>query len=102
MLNKKMGLIAVFASFAVSQIVAGTVISYNSGDVLLCFRKGSDMVVDAGPISTFTNLSPNQRYTVSAFTASQLTEIAGPNSVYWSAFTWFDTNQDSTVSPSVQ
>lgn len=95
MLNKKTRLIIVLASFAVSQIIAGTVASYNIGDVLVCFRNGgNDMVVDAGQISTFTNAVANQRIPITQYTGTQLADV-GTNGVSWSAFTWFNT----TVSP---
>lgn len=88
MLNKKIGLIALLASFAGGELWAGTLTNYTVGDVLICFRKGgNDMVVDAGPISTFTSTAPNQRIPITQYTGSQLAEV-GVNAVSWSAFTW--------------
>lgn len=88
MLNKKVGLIALFASFAASQIMAATITNYTVGDVLVCFRNGgSDMVVDAGSVSTFTNAIANQRISITQYTGSQLADV-GTNGVSWSAFTW--------------
>ena len=52
------------------------------------------MVVDAGPISTLTNGTPNQRIPITQYTGTQLAKV-GTNGVSWSAFTWFD----GTVSP---
>ena len=92
MLNKKVGLIALFVSFVVSELFAGTLTSYANGDVLICFRKSgvaNDLVVDAGPISTFTNATPNQRITITQYTGNQLA-LVGTNSIIWSAFTWLD------------
>src|SRR5665213_4089479 len=88
-LNKKAGLIAMLASVAAGELMAGTLTSYSTGDVLICFRKGgNDMVVDAGPISTFTNLAVNQRYAISTYsTGTQLNQV-GINSMNWSAFAW--------------
>ena len=88
MLNKKTGLIALLAGFAASEIMAGTITNYASGDVLVCFRKGAiDMVVDAGPISTFTGAAHNQVIPISQYTGTQLAAV-GTNGVSWSAFTW--------------
>src|ERR1051325_8523788 len=92
MMNKKIGLIALLASFAVGEVSAGTLTNYAVGDVLICFRKGgNDMVVDAGPLSTFTNATPNQRITISQYTGTQLGAV-GTNSISWSAFTWLADN----------
>lgn len=89
MSNKKIGLIAGLAALAASGVMAGTLTNYTTGDVLLCFRKpgANDLVVNAAPIATLTALSPNQRYTISAYTGAQLGQI-GTNGVSWSAFTW--------------
>ncbi len=94
MKNKtKIGLMALLAGVCAGQAVAGNLTSYASGDVLLCFRNGGsyDMVVDAGPISTFTNLTANQRYTIATYTGSQL-GLLSTNSLSWSAFTWLSDN----------
>ena len=89
MLNKKIGLMALLASCAASEIMAGTLTTYTSGDVLLCFRKGGqDMVVDIGPVSTLTGASVNQRIPITQFTATHLAELGSRNSLAWSAFTW--------------
>jgi hypothetical protein len=95
MLNKKTGLIALLAGFAVGELLAGdfsTLNSYTVGDVLVCFRKGgNDLVVDAGPISTLTNATPNQRIPITQYTSTQLAQV-GINGVSWSAFTWLSDN----------
>jgi hypothetical protein len=85
---------------------AGT-FNYAVGDVLICFRRanpstyvdlgGTNLVVDAGPISYFTNLAPNTKVTISTYTGSQLSQV-GTNSVGWSAFAYFD---HTAVSPAV-
>src|ERR1017187_10678172 len=94
MLNKKVGLIVLFVSFVVSELFAGTLTSYANGDVLICFRKSgvaNDLVVDAGPISTFTNATPNQRITITQYTGGQLAAaLSATNGVSWSAFAYFD------------
>ncbi|MFZ0826117.1 MAG: hypothetical protein WAO02_01710 [Verrucomicrobiia bacterium] len=91
-LNKKVGLIALLASVAAGNIMAGDFTSYAVGDLLVCFRKGgNDMVVDAGQISTFTSASPNQIIPVTQYTGDQLAEV-GTNGVSWSAFTWLSDN----------
>lgn len=64
---------------------------------MLCFRKSgvaNDLVVDVGPISTFTNLAPNQRVTITQYAGNQLA-LVGTNGISWSAFTWYD----NTVTP---
>ncbi|HEX7654501.1 MAG TPA: hypothetical protein VF607_13420 [Verrucomicrobiae bacterium] len=96
MINKKTGLIVLLASSAFGAVMAGNLNSYVSGggDVLICFRKSAgDMVVDAGNISTFTGLTVNQRYPISSYTGTQLSQV-GTNSLAWSAFTW---KSDSTL-----
>ena len=97
MLNKKTGLIALLASFTAAEMWAATLTNYAVGDVLLCFRKsssGNDLVVDAGPIGTLTNLPVNTRYSITNYSAAQL-GLLGTNGVSWSAFTW----SDDTVLP---
>ncbi len=98
---KKTGLILLFVCLAASDLMAGTLTSYAVGDVLICFRKSggaNDMVVDAGPVSTFTNAAPNQRITITQYTGTQLA-LVGTNGAIWSAFTWYD---DSVSPASVQ
>jgi len=60
--------------------------TYNSGDVLVCFRNVAspnyDLIVDAGPVSTFTNLAIGSQKTITC-TASQLAKV-GTNNVAWS------------------
>ena len=92
MLNKKVGLIALLTSVAASGVWAGTITNYAVGDVLVCFRKGgNDMVVDAGPVSTLTNATANQRIPITQYTGTQLAAV-GTNGVSWSAFTWLSDN----------
>src|SRR5476649_2915381 len=93
----RIGLIALLVSFAAAELRADTFTNYTVGDVLICFRKNggaNNLVVDAGPVSIFTNATPNQRITITQFTGAHLALI-GTNSVSWSAFTWFD----GSVSP---
>lgn len=89
MLNKKTRLIALLAGVSAGGVMAGDLTSYTTGDVLVCFRNGgqNDMVVDAGPIATLTNLTANTRYTIAGYTGTQLSNIS-TNSLDWSAFTW--------------
>jgi hypothetical protein len=93
MINKKLGLMALLAGCAVSNLAAGTFTNYAVGDVLIGFRNGqaNNLVVNAGPISTFTNLAPNTRYVISTFTGDQLGQVA-TNGVSWSAFTYLGDN----------
>jgi hypothetical protein len=94
---KKIASIALLVSFAASDLIADTFTNFAVGDVLVCFRKSggaNDLVVDAGPVATFTNATPNQRIPITQYTGSQLA-LVGTNSVSWSAFTWLD----DSVSP---
>lgn len=79
-------LFAVFLA-AVGSASAQT-FDYNSKDVLVCFRNTNsavnDLVVDAGSISTFTNLAVGQTITISEITATQLAALGGTNKVAWS------------------
>ncbi len=93
MLNKKLGLMAILVSVAAGEVWAGTLSSYAVGDVLVCFRRSgggaNDLVVDAGPLATFTNAAPNSRIAITQFTGDQLA-LVGTNSASWSAFTYLD------------
>ena len=61
--------------------------TYNSGDVLVCFRNVAtpnyDLVVDAGPVSTLANLAIGSKVSIS-YTTTQLAKV-GTNNVAWSA-----------------
>ena len=86
---------ALLAGFAASEIMAGTLASYSVGDVLVCFRNGgaNDLVVDAGPITTFTGASPNQRIPITQYSSGQLNAAFGEaDGLDWSAFTWLSDN----------
>ena len=86
--NKKLGLIAILVGVAANNIPAGTITNYAVGDVLVCFRQGgNDMVVDAGPISTFTSATHNHVIPITQYTGDQLA-VVGTNGVSWSAFAW--------------
>ena len=77
---------------ASTQIQANT-FGYTNGNVLICFRKATtgatNLVVNAGPISVFTNMNANQTMTIGAYTGAQLGQV-GTNSIAWSAWTYFD------------
>ncbi len=99
MTKKQLGLIAVSVGLTLGELTAnaGTLVSYSTGDVLVCFRKSggaNNLVVDAGSISAFTNATPNQRIPITQFTTNQLYNI-GLNSVIFSANAWLD----GSVSP---
>lgn len=99
--QKKIGFIALFISLAVGDLFGGTLTSYTVGDVLVCFRKSggaNDLVVDAGPVATFTNATPNQRIPITQYAGNQLA-LVGTNNASWSAFTWFD---DSVLPVGIQ
>jgi len=91
--NKTIGLIALLAGFAASELMAGDLTSYATGDVLICFRNGgaNDLVVDAGPIGNFTGLAQGQRIAITAYTSDMLHYVS-TNSVSWSAFTYTSDN----------
>ena len=84
---------ALLAGLTAGEAVAGNLTSYATGDVLICFRNGgaNDLVVDAGPISNFTSLSTNQRYSITTYTGNQLALVA-TNGLDWLAFTWLSNN----------
>lgn len=59
------------------------------GDLLICFRPASgayDLVVDAGPVTTFINLPTGQKIGINPtyYNGSQLA-YTGTNNIYWSA-----------------
>jgi len=78
--------------------------TYTNGTVLICFRKATtgatNLIVNAGPVSNFTNLAPNTTITIGSFTGTQLGQV-GTNSIAWSAWTYFDNtaapNQQNTL-----
>jgi hypothetical protein len=95
MINKQLGLMALLAGCAVGNIVAGDFNDYAVGDVLVCFRNGgaNDLLVDAGPVSTLVNASPNQVISIGQYTTAQIDAAFGSaNGVDWSAFTWLGDN----------
>lgn len=86
-----MGLIALLAGVA-SNLSAGNLSSYATGDVLICFRNpgaGYDLVVDAGSVTTFIGYAANSRNTISAYSSAQLSDLnANYGAISWSAFTY--------------
>lgn len=106
MFRKQIKWVAIAAMLAAGAVQA-TTFNYTVGDVLICFRRanpstyadlgGTNLVVDAGPISNFTNLPPNTKIIINSYTGSQLSQV-GTNSVGWSAFAYFD---DSVNPPAV-
>jgi hypothetical protein len=93
---KKAGLV-LLTTLAASQLYAGTLVSYATGDLLLGFRKSggaNNLVVDVGPITTFTNASPNTRINITQFTTNQLYKV-GLNSLIFSGFTYYSTGNES-------
>jgi hypothetical protein len=95
MINKQLGLMALLAGCVAGNIVAGDFNNYAVGDVLVCFRNGgaNDLVVDAGPVSTLVNASPNQVIPIGQYTTAQIDAAFGSaDGVDWSAFTWGSDN----------
>lgn len=78
--------------FVAGEVSANT-FAYTNGNVLICFRKDpsgtTDLIVNAGPISYFTNLAPNTTVTIANYTGTQLGQV-GTNSIDWSAWAYFD------------
>jgi len=78
--------VALLSAFVVMAGSAQAQFTYNSGDVLVCFRNVAspkyDLIVDAGPVSTFTNLAIGAKVTIS-YTPTQLAKV-GTNNVGWS------------------
>jgi hypothetical protein len=78
--------VALLSAFVVMAGSAQAQFTYNSGDVLVCFRNVAspkyDLIVDAGPVSTFTNLAIGAKVTIS-YTPTQLAKV-GTNNVAWS------------------
>lgn len=74
--------------------VTAATLSYNTGDLLVCFRKnpsGSyDLVVDAGPISSIVSMTAGQKVVLnpSKYTSAQLKLVGGTNNLAWTAFTY--------------
>jgi hypothetical protein len=95
MINKQLGLMALLAGCAVGNMVAGDFNNYAVGDVLVCFRNGgaNDLLVDAGPVSTLVNASPNQVISIGQYSTAQIDAAFGSaNGIDWSAFTWLGDN----------
>jgi hypothetical protein len=90
--------ICLLAGTAVFAFLAGNVraqLTYNSDDVLVCFRNTAtpayDLIVDAGPVSNFTNLPTGGKITINT---AQLSYV-GTNNVAWCACAAFE-NSPST------
>jgi len=80
------------AFLAASVSLRAQTFNYNSYDLLVCFRVApsggaNDLVVDCGPVSTFTNLATGQKIIVTSnyYTPTQLASV-GTNAIAWSAF----------------
>jgi hypothetical protein len=80
---------------AMAASVHANTFTYTNGNVLICFRQdlsgSKDLIVNAGPISYFTNLAPNTTVTITGYTNGQLGPV-GTNSIDWSAWTYFDSS----------
>jgi hypothetical protein len=87
-MNLKKTCLAGVASVAAALVLAGNAeaqFTYNSGDVLVCFRNTAtsafDLIVDAGSITTFTNLPIGNKITIN-YSVSQLAKV-GTNNLAW-------------------
>lgn len=104
MLNQKIGLAVLLGAIAASDAMAqSTLTNFNTGDVLLCFRgqAGLDLVVDAGPITTFVGYAPNSRTVINSYNSTQLNTMGGANNLVWSATAYGSDNTLYETSPRV-
>ncbi len=89
-LVSKLVLLTVFLAAAGAAYSQQGFNNYTDGDVLVCFRNtasaANDLVVDCGPVSTFTNLTAGQSINITTYysTSPQLAAV-GTNNVAWSA-----------------
>jgi hypothetical protein len=78
-------MVTVFSAVVVMAGSAQAQFTYNSGDLLVCFRTvvspKYDLVVDAGPVSTFTGMAIGSQKTIT-YSASQLAKV-GTNNIAW-------------------
>jgi hypothetical protein len=97
MLNKKIVTVFVLVASMVGSLQAGSFSNLAIGDVIIGFRiSGKDnLVLDAGPISTFTNAAANQVIYITNFYSPARLAGIGTNSLSWAAFAGFD----DSVSP---
>ena len=89
--KNKLGLVAMLAGCIAGNLMASDFTTYATGDVLIAFRNTGaevDLVVDAGPISTFLGNANNSTNPITAYSTSQLVTDVGTASTLWSAFTW--------------
>lgn len=80
---------------ALAMVSQAQTFSYNNGDLLIGFRATAggtyDLVVNAGPVSTFTNLATGSKITISSLSGSLLKAAFGDtNNLSWSAFADID------------
>jgi hypothetical protein len=76
--------------------------NYNNGDLLIGVRTtaGStyDLVVNAGPVSAFTNLTVGTKITISSLTGTQLqAAFSETNNLSWAAFACIDSGTDENT-----
>lgn len=100
--NHKTALMTLLAGMTAGSLYASSSLTnFTTGDVLLCFRGAtSDMVVDAGPVSTFLGYGHNTTNAVGSYTASQFNGIGGLDGINgWQAFAWKSDNTIFMASP---
>jgi len=83
-------------------VVQAQTFSYNNGDLLIGVRAAaggsSDLVVNAGPVSAFTNLTAGTKITITSLSGSLLQSAFGDtNSLSWSAFACIDSGVDEST-----
>lgn len=83
--------ICIGAVLAMTLTTQAQTFSYNNGDVLIGFRNTAggtyDLVINAGPVSTFTNLPVGNKITITSLTGSLLkAAFSNTNNLSWSVF----------------
>lgn len=81
MLNRFVRLLCPLGALIVgAKLAVAGPLNYNTKDLMLCFRKASgsfDLEVNLGPASTYYGATPGATFTVTNFTAGQLTSAFG-------------------------
>ena len=85
---------------ALAVSVQAQTFSYNVGDLLIGFRQTAggtyDLVINAGPVSTFTNLATGGKIVITSLTGSLLkSAFTTTNGLSWSAFACYDASVPS-------
>lgn len=87
--KNKTGLILALAGCVAGNAMASSTFNFTTGDLLVCFRNGNDLVVDAGPVtgSTLAGSPIGSTNNITAYTLANLDGMS-LNSANWSAVGW--------------